>query len=156
MTAVQYSHRILGVDSKTSLHFPMSQTVSFARPPRVALDRRSCCAALLALAVCGVGATPAAEQARIDRLLDALAQNTAARFIRNGSDHSGAEAADFLRRKRRAYGDRVKTVNEFIDQVASRSSTSGQVYKVRLPDGREVPSTDFLRAELVRLEAGAR
>ena len=55
---------------------------------------------------------------------------------------------------RRLGGNRVKTVHDFIDQIASKSSTSGQIYKVRLADGREVPSADFLRAELARLEAG--
>lgn len=117
-------------------------------------SRRGCCLAILAvLAGQAVALPPATEQARIDRLIETVAQNKQARFIRNGSDYSAADAADFLRRKLEAYGDRVKTVHEFIDQIASKSSTSGQIYKVRLADGREVPSADFLRAELARIEA---
>jgi hypothetical protein len=117
--------------------------------------RRAACLALLAALAGHAASVPsAAEQARIDRLLDAVAANQNCRFIRNGSDYSGADAASFLRRKLEAYGDRVKTVNDFIEQIASKSSTSGQLYKVRLADGREVPSADFLRAELARIEAG--
>jgi hypothetical protein len=117
--------------------------------------RRMVCLALLAALSGHAASVPSAtEQARIDRLLDAVAGNTSCRFVRNGSDYSGADAASFLRRKLEAYGDRVKTVHDFIDQIASKSSTSGQLYKVRLADGREVPSGDFLRAELARIEAG--
>ena len=44
--------------------------------------------------------------------------------------------------------------DESLHWIASKSSTSGQLYKVRLADGREVPSADFLRAELARIESG--
>jgi hypothetical protein len=117
--------------------------------------RRAACLVLLAALSGHAASVPsAAEQARIDRLLDAVSANTSCRFIRNGSDYSGADAATFLRRKLDAYGDRVKTVHDFIEQIASKSSTSGQVYKVRLADGRELSSAEFLRAELARIEAG--
>ncbi|HET9645454.1 MAG TPA: DUF5329 family protein [Burkholderiaceae bacterium] len=116
-------------------------------------SRRVCCLILLAAASVGAAGEPVpSEKARIDRLIDAVAQNTIARFVRNGSVYSSADAAEFLRQKLRAFGDRVKTVYDFIEHVASRSSTSGEIYKVRLADGREVPSGDFLRAELARIE----
>jgi len=119
------------------------------------LTRRGCCLALMmVLAGHAASVPPQAEQARIERLIDAVARNKEARFVRNGSDYSAADAAEFLRRKLDAYGDRVKTVHDFIEQIASKSSTSGQIYKVRLADGREVPSAEFLRAELARIEAG--
>jgi hypothetical protein len=98
------------------------------------------------------GAPLPAEQTRIDRLIDAVSQNKQAKFVRNGTDYSSSDAAEFLRQKLRAFGDRVKTVHDFIEQVGSRSSTSGEIYKVRLADGREMPSGDFLRAELGRIE----
>jgi hypothetical protein len=121
--------------------------------------RRHCSLALVAVCMAAMSGHAAsvpsvAEQTRIDRLIDAVAQNKQARFIRNGSEYSAADAAEFLRKKLDAYGDRVKTVHDFIDLIGSKSSTSGQLYKVRLADGREVPSGDFLRAELTRLEAG--
>ena len=115
--------------------------------------RRACCLGLLA-SFCG--AAPAApselEQARIDRLIEAVSQNKQARFIRNGSEYASDDAAVFLRRKLEAFGSRVKTVHDFIEQIASKSSTTGEVYKVKLSDGRVMPSGDFLRAELARIE----
>jgi len=120
----------------------------------VTLTRRACCLALFVPAIGSATATPsAAEQARIDRLIDAVAQNKHCRFIRNGTDYSPANAAEFLRQKLRFRGGRVKTVHDFIDQIATKSSTTGEIYKVRLADGREVSSADFLRAELTRIEA---
>ncbi|MEW6703492.1 MAG: DUF5329 family protein [Pseudomonadota bacterium] len=117
--------------------------------------RRACCLGLLAAAVGHAASAPsAAEQTRIDRLLDAVSKNASARFIRNGNDYSGADAAVFLRRKLQAFGGDVKTAEDFIDQIATKSSTSGRLYTVRLADGREIPSAVFLKSELSRIEAG--
>lgn len=119
------------------------------------LARRACCSLLLAAAAGLAFADPtAAEQARIDRLIAAVEQNKQVRFIRNGSDYAPDDAATFMRRKLAvaAFGGNVKTVQDFIDQIATKSSTSGELYKVRFPDGHEVPSADFLRAELARIE----
>jgi len=44
----------------------------------------------------------------------------------------------------------VKTVDDFIDHIAS-ATLSGSTYFVRFPDGRQVPSGDFLRQELKRI-----
>ena len=49
----------------------------------------------------------------------------------------------------------MRGVEEFIDGVASRSWLSGQPYRVRLADGRELPARDWLRAELIRLETSS-
>jgi hypothetical protein len=119
--------------------------------------RRSFCIAVAAACAAGAGlafADPAgAEMARIERLIEAVGQNREAHFLRNGSEYSAEDAATFLRRKLEAYGSRVKTVHDFIEQIGSKSSTSGELYRVRLADGRVVPSGDFLRAELARIEA---
>jgi hypothetical protein len=101
----------------------------------------------------GVQAQPsAAEQARIERLLDAVAKRTDIRFVRNGRDYSGSQAAEFLRGKLGWRLDKVATVQDFIEQVGTRSTTSGDVYRVRLADGRVMTSADFLRQELKRIE----
>jgi hypothetical protein len=121
----------------------------------VSLNRRACCVALAFAA--GAGAAAAApsdaEQARIDRLIAAVEQNKSVRFVRNGNDYAGDDAATFLRRKLAYMGGNVKTVQDFIEQIASRSTTSGEIYKVRLADGREMPAGDFLRGELARIES---
>jgi hypothetical protein len=95
----------------------------------------------------------AAEQARIDRLIDAVAKRTDIKFVRNKKDYSGSQAADFLRGKLKWRLDKVATVQDFIEQVGTRSTTSGDVYRVRLADGRLLSSADFLRQELRRIES---
>lgn len=97
-------------------------------------------------------APPPAEMARIERLLIALSARRDLRMIRNGKDYDCDMAVTFLRRKLSSMGGDVKTAEEFIERIASRSSTTGQLYFVRLSDGKEIPSGEFLRLELVRLE----
>jgi hypothetical protein len=77
-------------------------------------------------------------------------------FIRNGKEHSAAEAADHLRTKRKSAGDKIKTARDFIEQLATRSSLSGKPYLVRTGDGRETPAGQWLAEHLRTLEsAGA-
>ena len=98
-------------------------------------------------------AMPGAERVLVDRLIDAVAREREAAFIRNGRRYSAADAAAFMRGKLDAMGTGVKSADEFIAQIASRSSTSGEPYRIRFADGREVTSAEFLRAELQRLGA---
>lgn len=93
---------------------------------------------------------PPEEMARIEHLCDAVARSKGMQFVRNGKAYSPDDAATFLREKLKAMGDGVTTAEEFIDKVATKSSMSGKPYTVRFVDGREVPSADFLRAELAR------
>ncbi|HMN40716.1 MAG TPA: DUF5329 family protein [Phycisphaerales bacterium] len=89
--------------------------------------------------------SPPTEPERIETLLDALA-NSEAMFIRNGVEYSGRDAASHLRRKWRAAGDQIATLNAFIDHLASRSSETGRPYLVRTPDGRIVESAEWMRS----------
>jgi hypothetical protein len=114
----------------------------------------------LALAVFGtllcsgaVAANPsAAEAARIDKLIAAVGKRDDIKFIRNGSEYNCNQAADFLRGKLKWRIDKVVTVQDFIDQIGTRSTTSGEIYQVQLPDGKKMPSAEFLRQELARIE----
>ncbi len=94
----------------------------------------------------------AAESARIERLLNAVAARTDLRFVRNGKEYSAAQAADFLRGKLQWNVEKISTAKDFIEQIGTRSTTSGNVYLVRLADGRELPSAQFLAQELRRIE----
>ena len=89
--------------------------------------------------------TPAVdERARIETLIDAVAKSGIV-FIRNGSEHTASEAADHLRTKWSRAGDRVKTADDFIEALGSRSSQTGEPYRVRLPDGTERDAGPWLR-----------
>jgi Family of unknown function (DUF5329) len=92
----------------------------------------------------------AGEMARIEHLCDTVARSKGMYFVRNGKAYSPDDAATFLREKLKAMGDEVRTAEEFIDKIATKSSMSGEPYTVRFADGREMPSAEFLRAELAR------
>ena len=91
-----------------------------------------------------------AERARIERLLEALAARKDIRFVRNGKEYSAAQAADFLRGKLQWNVEKISTAKDFIERIGTRSTTSGNVYLVRMADGRELPSAQFLTQELRR------
>ncbi len=63
----------------------------------------------------------------------------------------GPAAAEFLRRKYRLKSSTVASAEDFIERVASFSTTTGRPYRIRLGDGREIESAHFLRTELERL-----
>ena len=96
----------------------------------------------------------AVEAARIERLIRFVASQAQVKFIRNGSAYSAQDAAQFLRAKYADRGGNVTTAAQFIDQIASRSSTSGQAYLMQFPDGRIVPSAQGLAEELARIDRG--
>jgi hypothetical protein len=98
----------------------------------------------------GADAKPMSEKEKIDALIHAVETRDDLQFIRLGEAHSGTEAARVLRTKLFYAGSRVKTADEFIDHIAS-ATLSGSTYFVRYPDGKQVPSAQFLRAELKRI-----
>ncbi len=98
---------------------------------------------------------PLSEPAKIERLIQAVAELANATFIRNGAEYDAREAADHLRMKWRAAGDQIATAEQFIEAIASRSSMSGKPYLIRLCDGSEVPAGDYLRQRLGEIDATA-
>lgn len=107
-------------------------------------------APLLALALCLLLVTPALalppnEEVRVNALLAALEQRTGTAFIRNGSEHTAAEAAEHLRMKLGKARKRLSSAEEFVDKVASSSSLSGDPYMIREPGQSPQPANGFLR-----------
>ena len=98
-------------------------------------------------------ATPAfsqedAERAKIDYLIDSIAQLHGAVFIRNATDYTATQAANHLRLKLRNAGARVRTAEDFITCCATASSASGEIYRIRFADGSVVDNAVFLREKL--------
>jgi hypothetical protein len=93
---------------------------------------------------------PLTEEQRIEQLIAAVAGLNEAKFVRNGREYSAKEAAEHLRGKRQSAGDAIKSAEQFIEQVASKSSLSGEAYQIRWPDGRMQTAEEFLRDELKR------
>jgi hypothetical protein len=93
-------------------------------------------------------ARDAREEKRIEYLLETVESLKGAAFIRNGTEYNAKDAGKHLRMKLAKAGDRVKTAEDFIEGCASRSSLSGDAYKIRLPDGTITDTAPFLRAKL--------
>jgi uncharacterized protein DUF5329 len=112
-------------------------------------------ALLAVLVVQGVlaatAAPPLSDAEKIQALIRTVEARKDLQFIRLDVAHSAREAANVLRIKLAFAGDQVKTVDDFIDHVAT-ATRSGMPYYVRYPDGREVTSAEFLRQELKRIE----
>jgi hypothetical protein len=89
---------------------------------------------------------PLSEEEKIERLLKTIEQSGVV-FIRSGTEYDGAKAAAHLRDKLRASGLVRPTLDDFIEKIASRSSLTGQPYRVRLPDGRTVDAGPWLRMQ---------
>ena len=92
------------------------------------------------------------EAARVERLIQYVAGQQQLQFVRNGTAYSCKDAALFLRGKLDKMGGHVTTAAQFIEQIASRSSTSGQAYLIRYPDGHTLPAAQFLGDELRRID----
>lgn len=94
------------------------------------------------------------ENQKIDHLITYISQLEDAVFIRNESEHSAKDAAAHLQMKREKAGKRVKTVEDFIVRLASKSSMSGEPYMIRFKNGKEFSCEMVLRLELKRLMEG--
>jgi hypothetical protein len=112
-------------------------------------------ATALALSVCSAtlraADLPPATEKQIEALIAAIERMPDTTFIRNGRPYGAAAAAEFLRRKWRHRAADVGSADDFIEKVASFSSTTGQPYLIRFSDGRETPCATFLRTELSSL-----
>ncbi len=92
------------------------------------------------------------EATRIDSLLDAIAASEAT-FLRNDEELTGSEFATHLRRKHQHFGSRDDSAERFIRQTATSSSSTGQPYRLRLPDGTVVEVAAWLREQDANLTA---
>jgi len=74
-------------------------------------------------------------------------------FYRNGTWYTGAEAQAHLKKKYDYLHERglAETAEEFIANAATKSSVSGEAYKIRCGSQNPVPSAQWLTEELQRL-----
>ena len=88
---------------------------------------------------------PPLEEMRVKSLIARVAASDGTVFIRNGREYTAADAAEFLRRKCGERLDSYADAEEFVKTCASRSSTSGEIYRIRLAGMAEaLPSAEVL------------
>ena len=89
------------------------------------------------------------SQAEIDYLLNYI-EHSKCRFIRSGTEYGPEEAATHLRMKLSKAGGRVKTAEDFINGIASKSYLTGKPYQIKLPDGSLHSTGPWLKDALER------
>ena len=89
------------------------------------------------------------ERNKIDDLLRAI-ERTDATFVRNEKEMSGKGFATHLRAKHAHYGPRNASLRTFIETVATRSSTTGEPYRVNLPGGEIVDASTWLQQQAMK------
>lgn len=70
--------------------------------------------------------------------------NSHATFIRNGQTHTPQEAVDHIKAKYEHFKNDIKTPEDFIRLSASKSLLTGQPYRVRTADGKEMRLEEWL------------
>ncbi len=88
----------------------------------------------------------AAENEEIDYLLSYLG-DSGCTFIRNGDEHQAKEAKEHLEMKYNYAKQRIKTAEDFIEKIASKSSLSKKQYQVRCAD-IQLPSKQWFERAL--------
>ncbi len=100
------------------------------------------------------GSTAPDGTAEIESLLSFIG-TCGCQFYRNGTWYPGPEAQAHLKQKYSYLHERgmAGTAEEFITNVATKSSVSGEPYQIRCGSQTPIPSAQWLRAELQRLRA---
>ncbi len=93
---------------------------------------------LLAFALMPVVSLADTMDEEIDYLISSVGRSGCT-FIRNGKRYSGRDARAHLRSKRRRNAHLIDSTEEFIEKIASESSTSGKPYLIRC--GRQQQET---------------
>jgi hypothetical protein len=105
------------------------------------------------LLLTAASASSMSESQKICALLNAIERANLI-FIRNGVEYSAKEARGHLERKLSRAGSRVRTAEQFIQHIASRSYMTGTPYYVKYPDGSTIEVSVWLRRKLREIEGG--
>ena len=110
-------------------------------------------ALVFALSNAATASQPTAKD-EIDHLLRFVASSSCT-FVRNGTEYPPDKARDHLETKYRFVGSRISTAEEFIKDLATGSSISGEPYHVHCGKA-DALSGVWLIAELKRYRASPR
>ena len=104
--------------------------------------------AILAIFSGALTAQDNAEKKKIEFLISSVENLKSVKFIRNGSEYDGKQAAEHLRMKLQKAGGNVQTADDFIRLCASQSFITGKPYMIRLSDGKTIKSEEYFRKKL--------
>ena len=89
----------------------------------------------------------AGENREIEFLLSFVASSDCV-FLRNGKEYQGLQASEHLAKKYNYAKSRIKTPEDFIAKIASRSSMSKKPYHIRC-EGKELLTEKWLTDALI-------
>lgn len=115
------------------------------------MTRAGFTAALSAIVLLSVAAVSSAGtmDEEIDYLLNTVGASDCI-FIRNGKRYPATAAQEHLQMKRKRGKRYYNNADEFIENLASKSSMSGKLYMIQCGDGDEKPSGDWFAAQLAK------
>jgi hypothetical protein len=85
-------------------------------------------------------------KASVDALIESVGKSDC-KFVRNEQELSGDQFATLLRAKLDYSAEPLTSVDQFIEDFATESSTTGKPYEVRCPGGNAVPAAQWLRQQ---------
>ena len=100
---------------------------------------------MLATTVGAIAAAAPAEDPEIAELLRVI-EKSDAQFTQNSIQYTAPEAAEHMRRKLELAGSRVKSADDFIQDVGTE--TYGKPHTQRWGNGRVEPTGPWLRSQL--------
>lgn len=87
------------------------------------------------------------EKEKILRLID-ITEKSQMHFIRNDVRYTSIETAELLRNNYSLAESEIRTAQEFIINIASKSSATGEIYYAELMDGSVLRAEDWYRDRL--------
>jgi hypothetical protein len=116
-------------------------------PGKIRMARLKSIWVLVAFAFCAplCGRTESLSPEAVASYLISTVAASGCVFIRNGSEHTGAEAAAHMRKKFDYFKKKIKTPEDFINRCASKSELSGKPYMVRFPDGKTIRCDEWMK-----------
>jgi hypothetical protein len=96
---------------------------------------------------------PLTEKEKIEKLIQIVADMKGAQFIRKGTPYDAKAAAQFMQGKWTWKSSEIKTARDFIRICSAGGSGEGTPYYIKLPNGTQLTSKDFLTNQLTKLES---
>ena len=84
----------------------------------------------------------------VDYLIAQVEKADGVKFIRNGDEHTGKEAAEHMRRKYNHFKKEIKTPEDFVEKCAAKSELSGKPYAIKKSDGTTEKCQDWMKSML--------
>ena len=110
---------------------------------------------IAALFVSSAAAAGDADQTNVEiKFLIDHVKNASFIFIRNGKEHSAEDAYNHMMKKYNYFKDKIDSTEKFIELTLTKSTMTGEKYKIKLPDSTIVLSQDYFLEKLILLRAG--